>query len=149
MSDDTQSPMKALTLIQPWLWSIVDGPKRVENRKWKPWPEVVGQTIALHAGKTYDDEAADILREYELEPPARGVCIQSAIVGVARVASFVRGEAGDPIVMPDQMKWFFGPYGWLLEDVRKLREPVPCKGALALWRLPPAIEAAVLERLPG
>lgn len=36
--------------------------------------------------------------------------------------------------------WFFGPFGWALDEIRPLAEPVPCKGALGLWRVPEHIE---------
>jgi hypothetical protein len=29
-----------------------------------------------------------------------------------------------------------GRYAWLLAEIRPLREPVPCKGALSLWEVP-------------
>lgn len=41
--------------------------------------------------------------------------------------------------------WAFGPWAWLLGDVRQLPAPVPCKGALGLWRVPADVEAAVLK----
>jgi hypothetical protein len=34
-----------------------------------------------------------------------------------------------------------------LAGVRPLAEPVPCKGALGLWRLPEDVEKAVREQL--
>jgi hypothetical protein len=137
--------MKALTLHQPWAWSIVSGPKRIENRRWKPWPEIIGQYIALHAGKSYDDAGADYIRSRGIEPPSKGACVQSAIVGVARVVGYL--EPCDPIETcpSEQEPWFFGPYGWLLEAVRPLPYPIPCKGALALWQLP----ADIAMRIEG
>jgi hypothetical protein len=48
-----------------------------------------------------------------------------------------------------------GRYAWLLANVRRLPEPVPCKGALSsssmayslLWQLPPDVLAAVSAQL--
>lgn len=40
-----------------------------------------------------------------------------------------------------------GRFAWLLADVRRLDQPVPCKGALSLWALPPAVLAAVEAQL--
>ena len=60
------------------------------------------------------------------------------IVALARVARFVESsESG----------WFVGPIGWVLEDVRVLRQPVCCKGAQGLWTVPEDIEARVLAQL--
>lgn len=53
----------------------------------------------------------------------------------------------------DQRRWFFEPtpddpnYGWVLSDVLKLAEPIPCKGAQGLRELPPDVNAAVLAAL--
>lgn len=51
--------MRALTLWRPWTWAIYHaGPRRklIENRDWEPPRSVMGQIIALHAGKTFDRE---------------------------------------------------------------------------------------------
>jgi hypothetical protein len=37
-----------------------------------------------------------------------------------------------------------GRFAWILEDVYRLPEPIPCKGALSLWTPP----LSVVERLP-
>ena len=141
--------MKALSLKQPWAWSIVHGPKRIENRKWAPWPQVVGEVIAIHASKTYDEDGASYIRQVFREPPAKGVAVAGAIIGVARVVGCARSMA-DPRLLPlDQVYWFFGPYAWLLDDVRALASPVPCAGALALWNVPSALETQVLQLLGG
>ena len=34
-----------------------------------------------------------------------------------------------------------GRYGWVLTDVQRLPEPIPCKGALGLWTVPAEIVA--------
>lgn len=38
-------------------------------------------------------------------------------------------------------------YMWFLENVRPLREPIPCRGALSLWDVPEEAAAAVREQL--
>ena len=43
--------MKALTVHQPWAWAIINGRKRVENRKWST--RVRGR-IAIHSSQTRD-----------------------------------------------------------------------------------------------
>ena len=44
-------------------------------------------------------------------------------------------------------KWFVGPIGWLLEDVRVLKEPVPCRGQAGLRELSPDVEVLVRAQL--
>jgi hypothetical protein len=47
----------------------------------------------------------------------------------------------------DQRRWFFGPFGYVLRDVRALATPVPCRGWQGFWTLPDDIESAVNEQL--
>lgn len=136
--------MKALTLWRPWPWAIFWGgcrPKRIENRPWRPWPSIIGQTIALHAGKTFDKSAVDfIIDNTRLEGEPRVLAAEASlegIIGLATVRGCVdnaldaAGEAGQ-----GQESWFFGPFGWVLDDVRRLDKPVAIKGAQGLWDVP-------------
>lgn len=43
--------MKAITLWPEWVWAICCLQKRVENRGWIPPASMLGETIAIHAGK--------------------------------------------------------------------------------------------------
>ena len=43
--------MKSLTLHQPWASLIAHGVKSIETRSWAPPQSLVGQRIAIHAGK--------------------------------------------------------------------------------------------------
>jgi hypothetical protein len=68
-----------------------------------------------------------------------------AICGVARVVD---------IITKSRSKWFNQPsrgyvnYGWVLADVKRLRKPVECKGALQLWNVPPNILRSIKRQLP-
>jgi hypothetical protein len=65
--------------------------------------------------------------------------VLSAIVGVARLTD---------VVVKSRSTWFGGvPYGWVFEKPRKLRRPIPCKGALGLWTVPPAVAAQITRQL--
>ncbi len=133
--------LRGLTLWQPWAWSIVSGPKRIENRPWRPWRGVTH--VAVHAGLTYDREGEAFLAALGIHPPAEAH-LSSAVLGVARIAGCYSTD--EPLVRPpaDQERFLFGPYGWLLDDVVALDEPVGCRGARGLWVLPPDVEARVL-----
>jgi hypothetical protein len=155
----------ALTLIRPWpraIFAESPRPKRVENRTWAPPAgTVVGQHIAIHAGKKWDEQAAVFIRDQgvELGPEA---AVEGAIVGVVRVAKVVAlpdtaegkhaasiGRATitfDPKLRADP--WFFGPVGWLLDDVVAIAQPVRAMGQQGLWRLTDDEERAVLRQLP-
>ena len=41
--------MKALTVLQPWAWALIHGPKRIENRSWATYYR---GPLVIHAGKS-------------------------------------------------------------------------------------------------
>lgn len=127
--------MKALSIKQPWLWAITDLDKKIENRTWKPPKWIIGQTIALHASKTLDGSGILAIKKISgvLPPQKRLPC--GAILATARIAGFEDANDFNPFE-DDFDKWFFGPYGWVLENVQKLTKPIPCSGALGLWDVP-------------
>ena len=140
--------MKALTLWRPWTWAIASSSphaKRIENRTWSPPRYILGDEIAIHAGKHYDDDAwesiADVMQEH---PPGPMLC-PTGIVAVARVV----GYCTKANVRDEHRAWFTGPKAWILRDVRTLCEPVPCSGAQGLWIVPADVERLVRERLPA
>lgn len=132
----------ALTLHQPWASAIVSGPKRIENRIWAPPSGVIGRRIWIHAGLSYaTDRHAEVL---DLWPALDELVLPTgAIIGSAVVTGYVHDQpdggvrvvgAGTHEMFDDP--WWIGPCGWLLGDVRALPEPVPCRGAQKLWRIP-------------
>jgi hypothetical protein len=40
-------------------------------------------------------------------------------------------------------------YGWVLGNVKRLKKPIPCKGALGLWDVPPTVLRAIKRQLPA
>jgi hypothetical protein len=121
--------------------------KRVENRTWEMPFYLRGEWIALHAAKALDKEAfvaIDEILERKLGLVCDEMCKQcldnltlprGQIVAVARFGR-VWPNYGTP-ERPDwaRDKWFFGPVGWEILQVHKLREPIPYKGMLGFWRI--------------
>lgn len=138
-----------LTLHQPWAHWMATGVKRIENRDWPPPKWMVGRHIALHAGKTYDDDGAAFIAETfpELVPPA--TYEHGAVIAVAKIEAVITRRppgweqqllASEPALRPEDLRWFFGAFGWLLVDAVQI-EPVPCRGMQKLWNLPdPVLE---------
>lgn len=130
----------ALTVRQPWVHAILHEGKDVENRSWKRdfrgW-------LAIHAAA---NPSRDARFPRGVPTPDLAKLDYSAIVAVARV---------DDICRSHRSKWFYKAprgeinYGWVLGCVRKLKTPIPCKGALGLWRVPKEIAAKIRRQLPG
>jgi hypothetical protein len=140
--------VKALTIYRPWPWAIVHletNPKRVENRSWAAPRWLIGQVIALHAGKRWDENGeAYIVDELDIVHSLPEVANQMGVVGTARVVGCWRNEREVPA---EQRRWFFGPFGWVLDEVRALRTPIIIPGAQGLWGLPPTVEQRIREEL--
>lgn len=140
--------MKALSLKQPWLWAITEEDKRVENRTWKPMDWIIGKRIALHASK--NDDPGGVVAIFNIlgaELPHN--LPRGAIVATAKIIGWV-DERNGTFKGPSPClghyvddKWFFGPIGWILDDVKKLEVPVPCRGHLGLWDIPGDLMAYV------
>lgn len=132
--------MKALTLHQPWATAIELAGKRIENRGWRPPAGVVGRRIAIHAGRTFDEDVARQVMGRWLERDDlvhRARRQRGVVVCLARVVGVVE-VSDDP--------WFVGPYGWVLEDVMRLTKPVKARGRQGLWDLTPDEEELCLRR---
>lgn len=132
--------MKALTLIRPWDQAIVrpDIGKDIENRDWRPPRSMLGQRIAIHAGRKFDWEGQRFIYHrsgVSLQPDD---CPAGHIVGTAVIADVVE-FSGSP--------WFFGRYGLKLTHRVQLRTPLACTGALGFWTVPDELEARILNEL--
>jgi hypothetical protein len=139
--------MKAITLHQPWAWAIAHAGKDVENRAWSPGSDFIGQRIAIHAGKKWDSRGWAFLCDPMLSPmndrfldrdlglfrvPTRSKMIFGAIIATACLANIVHLGKGRARFSD----WYTGPIGWVLRDIKRLAEPIECRGKQGLWELP-------------
>lgn len=146
--------MRFLSLSRPWPWAIYDpvADKGIENRCWPPPISQIGQRIALHAAKSWDDRAITMWIELGLTgfPSRKDLYMSGVIVGVATIERVVTESR---TLSPAQRRWFFEPtpqdpnFGWVLGDRIKLRVPIPCRGAQGLRELPPDVNDAVMAQL--
>lgn len=143
--------MKALTLTQPWATLVAIGAKRIETRSWRtPYR---GQLV-IHAAVGFPSWARDTVRDDPCFSQALNQAgfftwrdlPRGAIVATARLVGCHPTEsiALDFSVPADVAEYAFGDFGegrWgcFLQGVRRLTEPVPCKGALGLWTVLPEI----------
>jgi hypothetical protein len=167
--------MKALTVRQPWCSAITYGDKRVENRS-KPiahrGPLMLHAGLSVDWDADKEAWVAAGLTPYA--PGAqRGAWRASlplgAVVAVAELTDCHHADDCNHICPePEDWDWrtdlpctehegpcrnhcspwaFPDAWHWKLANVHPLPEPVPCKGALGLWRLPEDVKRAVTGQL--
>ena len=136
----------ALSILNPWAHAIIHLGKDIENRDWQT--QVRG-TVAIHAGKRKVDEEAKIFAElyqringddFRNVPPFKGKFEFGAIIGVADIVGCV-SEHPSP--------WFYGKWGFVLENQRTLKTPIPINGKLNFWKVPFDVETEIWRQLNG
>lgn len=140
MSNEPIIHDRALSVRQPWAWSIINAGKDVENRS-----RVFGirGRVYIHAsaGTTFDEYscAARMIRERGIvlpEPlPPFDMQDRGGIIGSVEIVGVVRAS---------DSPWFVGPSAYILRNPRPLPF-TPCKGALSFWRVPADVLAQLRE----
>lgn len=128
--------MKALTICQPYAELIARGEKPIENRT---WATAYRGPLLIHAGKSrswMDDDD-------ELRFPGM------AFGAVVAIADLVECKHLHEQAWPSRYRHLQehehanGPWCWILENVRRLTQPVPWNGAQGLWEAPAALTLAL------
>jgi activating signal cointegrator 1 len=160
MSDHRE--IRALSLYQPWASAVSLGLKRYETRS---WATKYRGPLLIHASKRWTAEQArffsrclsmtkdskDRVFGYGYKPPL------GCIVAIADLVECRSTSQGSLLLRPDgkltipgltELELLFGDfslgrYAWHLENVIRLPEPVPCKGAQGLWGPPAEVLDAV------
>lgn len=133
--------MKALTICQPYAHLIAWGEKRVENRS---WPTNYRGPLAIHAGKS-----RSWINTYT--GPVIGSLDFGAVVAIARLTACVPFHLAMEMPKDSALHWMTthrhveGPYCWVLEDVKRLAEPVYCDGHQGFWEADVPEHAALIE----
>ncbi len=124
--------MKALSLMQPWAWLMVNGHKDIENRTWKPGNPGLkfrGRCL-VHASMTIDEDAYPFVRDRfpDLRPlmPMGDAIERGGIVGAFTIVECVTAHPSP---------WFFGRYGFVVRDARPLPFR-PMRGMLGFFEVP-------------
>lgn len=131
--------MRAISLWQPWADLIVRGFKRYETRSWELSYRGI---IAIHAAKKkfnsgdYGDELRRQMLQDEVDPfRLRYGCI----VGFANVVNCQKTE--DLRLWQTARELAYGNFednrfGWLLDGVYALTEPIPLPGHQGIFHWP-------------
>ena len=150
--------MYAITLHQPWASLITLGIKTVETRSWPAPARLVGQTIAIHAGKRVvrqpgghieGELRARLGGDWRRAIPAGAVLATATLAGMARVVD-VDLRAGCAVHDRNTEvgcalgvgRTRIDPWGdfspgrwlWFLSDVWALPDPPPAIGHQSFWR---------------
>ena len=123
--------MKVITIKQPWATLIVEGYKRFEFRSWKT--NYRGD-ILIHAGKGIDKEAMERLKKYLPDEIPLGKIIGKATltdcVPMSKDFADMLSKENNDIYTTHS---FSRNYGFKLENVEKLDNPIEIRGQLGLW----------------
>ncbi|MCA8829410.1 ASCH domain-containing protein [Hymenobacter sp. BT728] len=152
--------MKALSLLQPYATLIMLGYKQYETRSWNTRHRGY---LGIHASLGKPEWARDVCENNKYIQEAlqrhgltfdtlpRGVLLGTcelvdtlAIVGCGSAAGLQRVGSGEyqvPAFGLSEMEVAAGDYAdkrfaWKLEQIAAVAQPVPCTGALSLWRIP-------------
>jgi hypothetical protein len=138
---DPPDTIPAITLYQPWATWIAWGWKTIETRVHDRFAGLVGQRIAIHAGKTFDErsprEATPYLWEERRRKADRALTRypQGAIVCTVDVVGarwLTEADSGAALCRCLHCDRF----GIILANVRIIEPPIAWSGARGIWRLP-------------
>lgn len=143
-------PVLALSIQQPWAWTIAHAGKTPENRS---WTHPHRGPIAIHASLTWDEDgefsplvqaawSCTTAGTATLRKDAPGILL-GAIIAVADLTGICTRLTGC-----DCGPWAArGQNHWQLTDVRALLAPIPARGQLGLWTMPDNVIATVAAAL--
>lgn len=137
--------MRAISVMQPWAWALVEGGKDVENRsRATPWRSAIGEYLAIHASLRYDEDAY-----------SRPLAVAHGLrLGFADPVHPMKNDELFPrgVILGQARLYDVHPWGaclgvcspWAQEDQWHLRfknaepwtEPLAVRGALGLWTVP-------------
>lgn len=168
--------MRGLSLWNPWPYAILHLEKQFENRSWPgcyyrgPLALHASKTMRLaYAGRTVrewmsagladEEDLAELigeqavgsrseLKEVELGRLLAQALPRGAIVGVVDVIDWV--ATLDQVFEKYagfERRWYWGGGALVLDNVRPLSKPIPCRGALGLWVVPPDVRKQIDEQL--
>lgn len=138
--------LKAITLHQPWASLITYGYKTIETRSWQT--DYRG-TLFIHAGKKWNRELRNLcltkpfrscLAEIGITDPddlPRGYMLGKVylerIITTSAIARYNLIKEVGSKYEEDFGDYSAGRYGWILTNIQRYIEPIPCNGAMGPW----------------
>ena len=133
-----EAELRALTLHQPWASLVAGGYKRIETRRWRPPPAVIGSRIAIHAGKFQAVVSGNLALavvdclgpDWQQELPVGAIVATAEIRAVRNIKNLKDVPAGREALFGDYTP---GRWAWHLDNIRTLPIPMPARGYQGLW----------------
>ena len=150
--------MKVISILEPWASLIAIGAKEIETRS---WPTKSRGPLAIHASKStrphhlnlawnepffsaLDPIKKDINGKVALGYSPGCIIAVCNLVDCIKISEpcgpllFLEGEKIVAHLGIESNEFTFGDYtpgryAWIIEDIRKLPEPIHAKGRLGLW----------------
>lgn len=139
--------MKTLSLIQPWATLIALGEKKIETRSWKT---NYRGPLLIHAGMKLNKRICclvpfvNVLNNHDIvfttDFPKGSIIAKCELVDCLKIvdADFVSAKLENGYIVDGNENEFGdytpGRYAWILENVEVLKDPIPAKGKLGLWK---------------
>ena len=135
---------RAITLTQPWATLVAINAKRWETRS---WPAKYRGWIAIHAAKSFPRDCRELCWDAVYHD---ALCLGGvtdfdnlplgSVIAIAEMTDCRSTNDWKPVGL-DRAFGDYSPnrYAFRLDHVRRLREPIPMRGMLGIWRMPRAI----------
>jgi hypothetical protein len=141
-------PAKAISLKQPWGWLMVNGYKTVENRNWQSG---FRGPVLVHASQGWDAEA------FPIRPDGQFLYQHLKLPFPKEMPKFVQdydGLRGGIVgqftivdcVTASQDPWFFGRYGFVVEEAKPLPF-VACRGLPSFFPVEEGVRQQLIRKL--
>jgi hypothetical protein len=143
VSNEAIDKIKVLNIAQPNAHNVVFNGKNVENRSSST---KIRGTIAIYGSKTLNRDRFD--GQSGKNRVEEEDCAFGCIIGFADVVECITEDE----VTSKTSKWFSGPYGYVLENMVPLKNPIPVsppRGAIIWWGLEGEKLEDCLKQLPA
>ena len=150
-------------MTQPWATLVALGANVIETRD---WPTKYRGPFAIHSAKGFPREARALCRQQPFRDALAAGGYNSAedlplgaVVALVNLDSLLvcgpetlreiraRSKRGElPLHEADFGDFSDGRFGFVLNEVHRVEPPVPARGMLGFWTLPPDVEAVIRKR---
>ena len=117
--------MKALSIKQPFAELILQGKKKIELRKWNT--KFRGEFL-IHASLIPNKEA---MKEFGFSDLPIGCIVGKATLVDVKKYNNEEEHALDRNFHLASSYW--SNYGFILNNIKRIEKPIPCKGSLNFW----------------